>query len=99
MRAGFGVEELDCVICPTEEEELAAIIEVNGGVVCAWWCFEEACWSEGGDHLGYARDIAHIDLTYRAGCWNKDIKCVIQAEVTDRSQPSPMSLLFALWLF
>ena len=56
MRAGFGVEELDCIVCACENNEFAAVIKVDGGVVSARWCFEEARCAIGADYIG---DLAH----------------------------------------
>lgn len=36
MRAGFCVEELDRVVGAGEEDELAAVVEVDRGVGCGW---------------------------------------------------------------
>ena len=52
VRAGFGVEELDGVVGAGEEQELAAVVEVDGGVVCSRWCFEEFGGAEGVDDFG-----------------------------------------------
>lgn len=60
VRAGFGVEELHRVICSTEEHELAAVVEVDGGVVRRGRGFEEACWAEGRYYVGDFCCAAHL---------------------------------------
>lgn len=45
--AGFVVEGLNGIVCSTEEEKLARIVEIDRGVVSCRWCFEQTSGAEG----------------------------------------------------